>query len=236
VDRAVRERYRWTEERYLYDSFHERRPVPRLRPNALLAVAAGLFEPAFARGAVERAAEDDLTTPWGVRTLSRHDAGYSPTAYHDGQVWTIATAWAAEAAWAAGVPDLGVRYLRTIAERFGREGGFANECYRGDRDEPFDSCFLLGFSVGPFLSVLFERLWGLGVDGTGPRLRFRPAFPTGWTGASLEGLRIGSGRATIRVEGRRATVRWDGPRALVLELRSGFRTVEPGRTVTVDAG
>lgn len=225
--------YDWPAEGYLYDSLRAGDPVAKLRPNALRAVSAGLLSPERARAAVRRAGMDDLCTPWGMRTLSARDPGYRADAYHDGQVWTIATAWAADAAFAAGDPDVGRAHLGRIAERFRAEGGGANECYRGDRPEPFDSCFLLGLSVGPFLSVLFERLWGLRPDARSGRLEVAPNFPSGWTSAALEGLRFGPGRVALEFDAPNLTAHWTGPGALELVVAGAPRRVEAGGTVTV---
>lgn len=227
LERTIREKYAWADEGYLYDSLREGRPVARLRPNALRAVPSGILDPTVSRAIVLRASRDDLTTAWGLRTLSSRDAGYDPQAYHDGEVWTIATAWAAEAALAAGEADLGVRYLRTIADRFEEEGGWANECYRGDRPEAYDSCFLLGFSIAPFLSILFERLWGLTAEAQVPRLEIRPTFPAGWTGASLERLRVGAGSVTLDWSPSRLRVEWSGPGALEVLTRTARGNVPP---------
>ena len=225
---TIRSRYLWDAEGYLYDSLRADRPTEQLRPNALRAVSAGLFPPAEARRFVERASGSDLTTPWGVRTLSTHDAAYDPVAYHDGEVWTIATAWAADAALAVGEVDLGLAYLSTIADRYDREAGFANECYRGDRAEPFNSCFLLGFSVAPFLTVLFERLWGFTMDGPAGRLAVRPMFPASWHSASVENLRVGPGRVALDWTPERLRVRWSGPGTLSIDGGAGVVEVAPG--------
>ena len=225
---TLRTAYVWDAERYLYDSLRDGAPVRKLRPNALRLVSAGLLDRARSAAAVRRVAESDLSTPWGVRTLAATDPGYAPTAYHDGQVWTIATAWAADAAYAAGLPALGLSYLRTIAARYEAEPYGANECYRGDRAEPFNSCFLLGFSVGPFLSVLFERLWGLAVDAERPGLAVRPAFPDAWHAAALEHLCIGDGEAAIRWEPGLVEVRWSGRRPLSVAAPAAAGTVPPG--------
>ncbi|MCI4339558.1 MAG: hypothetical protein L3J68_04420 [Thermoplasmata archaeon] len=225
---AIRSRYLWSSEGYLYDTIRGGRAVEQVRPNALRAVSAGLFPAAEGRRFVERAAQDDLTTPWGVRTLSARDPDYRPAAYHDGQVWTIATAWAADAALAVGNVDLGIAYLRSIAERYDQEGGWANECYRGDRPESFDSCFLLGFSVAPFLTVLFERLWGLSMDAGGGKLRVRPAFPAEWRSASIDNLRIGSGTASLDWSPERLRVRWSGPGTLSVDAGAEVVAVGPG--------
>ena len=211
VAASVRSLYAWPQESYLYDSIRAGVPVARIRPNALRAVSAGLVDPEAGPSIVRRAARDDLTTPWGVRTLSSRDPGYSPLAYHDGQVWTIATAWAADAALAVGERSLGVDLLRRIAARYVAEDGEANECYRGDRPEPFNSCFLLGFSVAPFLAVLFERLWGLSLDARRCWLGVRPRFPSEWSSASIDGLRVGPGRVSVDWTPNGIDVSWSGP-------------------------
>lgn len=225
---TMRERYLWPEEHYLFDSLRGSNPVARVRPNALRMVSAGLLDPGVARAAVDRAAADDLSTPWGVRSLSSRDPHYAPRAYHEGQVWTIATAWAADAAFSVGQRQRGLEYLRTIANRYAVEGGFANECYLGDRAEPFDSCYLLGFSVAPFLTVLFERLWGIRVGAVEGILRVVPGFPDGWTSARLRGLRVADGRVDLDWTLNRLHVRWNGSRPLTLDTGSALRTVAPG--------
>jgi hypothetical protein len=221
---VVRDRYAWPQERYLLDSLRsDGEPVAKLRPNALRAVSAGLLDPAWAREVVARAAGNDLSTPWGIRTLSSRDPAFNPIAYHDGEVWTIATAWAADAAFAAGDQGRALAWLRQIAGVFPAESGLANECYRGDRPEAFNSCFLLGFSVAPFLSLLFERVWGLesirlGPSGSDrPVLRIAPSFPPGWHRASLQGLRLGSGRLSLRWSRPSLRMSWHGRSELLIE-------------------
>jgi hypothetical protein len=231
---TIRSRYDWSEESYLYDSLRNGSPVQKLRPNALRAVSLGVIDRDRARAIVARAGREDLSTPWGVRTLSRTDPTYDPGIYHEGQVWTIATAWAADAAFAVGEPARGLEYLRTIAARYREEGGFANECYRGDRPEPFNSCFLLGFSVAPFLTVLFERLWGLDLDARIPRLVVRPSFPPGWSSATLDRLRIGPGRARIAWRPSRMQVRWTGPSPLTISTSAGESHVAPASSVDIE--
>jgi len=229
---TVRTAYDWPEERYLYDSLRGGRPVAQVRPNALRAVSGGLLEPDRALRLVRRAAEDDLLADWGVRTLSRRDPGYRPDAYHDGQVWTIATLWAADAALAAGETELGVELLGRAAARYAAEGGGANECYRGDRPEAYNSCFLLGLSVGPYIATVFERLWGLSMDAHVPRLTVLPRFPPSWRSASIDRLRLGGGFVGLEFARPRLTVRWSGPRSLAVSTTAGEDAVPPGGAVT----
>ncbi|MEM0129504.1 MAG: amylo-alpha-1,6-glucosidase [Thermoplasmata archaeon] len=230
VRRSVTGLYPWPEEGYLADSRTRDGPVHRVRPNALRTVAAGWFGGEAGRQIVARAARPDLSAPWGVRTLSSEDPSYRPDAYHDGQVWTIATAWAAEAAYAVGEDDRGLAWLRTIAERYAADNGGANECYRGDAPVPYDSCLLLGLSLGPFLTVVFERLWGLLPEDGGRRLRIDPAFPPEWSSARIRGLRLAGGTVAIDWTPSETTVRWTGPGPLRVAHRGVERAIAPGAT------
>ncbi|MCI4364720.1 MAG: hypothetical protein L3K10_01455 [Thermoplasmata archaeon] len=234
VASTIRDRYPWESEGYLYDSLREGRPVAQVRPNALRAVSAGILDPERARAAVRRAGADDLTTSWGVRSLSSRDPAYDPQAYHEGQVWTIATAWAADAAFAVGDRTKGVEYLRTIASRYLEEDGLANECYRGDRPEAYNSCGLLGFSVAPFVSLLFERLWGIRIAAVERSIRVVPAFPTSWTSASLRGLRVADGTLDLTWNPGRLRVRWTGSGSLSIDTGAGVASVESGPEAVLD--
>lgn len=234
VRRAIVTRYAWPAERYLYDTLlADGTPVPKLRPNALRAIRTGLLPESDGRALVRRAAEPDLSTAWGVRTLSDRDPGYDPIAYHDGEVWTIATAWAADAALRAGELDLGVGYLETNARRLLEEGGYAAECYRGDRPEPFDSCFLLGFSVAPFLTTLFESLWGITPRMGERTVELRPRFPSGWRSARLRGLKLGSGALDLAYRPGSVEARWSGPGPLTLRGSASRVALEAGGTGTL---
>lgn len=230
VASSVRQAYPWPEERYLYDTIHQGSGQGPVRPNALRAVSAGLFDGELARQIVARAARPDLSTDWGVRTRSSSDRGYVPTAYHEGQVWTIATAWLADAALATGERELGVAVLRRIADLLAAPGLGPNECFRGDRAEPFNSCFLLGFSIAPFVTVIFRRLWGLSIDARRGTLQVHPTFPSGWTSARIERLRIGAGTVDLGWSPDRLRVRWSGPGPLTVDAGSTPVSVSAGAT------
>ena len=219
--------YAWPEERYLVDSLRAGSDgrLEKLRPNALRAVTAGLLPFAMAKASVERAFSADLLTAWGMRTLSDRSPTYDPQAYHDGQVWSIATAWAASAALSVGDAERGGSLLRLLARRIVREGGYAHECYRGDRDEPYDSCFLLGFSVAPFLTTVFERLWGLSVRDAGRGLSVRPCFPPEWHSASLERLPLGGASVDLDWSDGDLSITYHGPGNVTVETAEGHGTV-----------
>ena len=232
ITRAIGDRYWWPDEGYLYDSLHrDGTPVRKVRPNALRAVILGLLPEHRARAVLDRALRDDLAVPWGVRTLSARDPGFVPTAYHDGQVWTIATAWAAQAAFALGDSTRGLEWMRCNAERIVAERGLANECYRGDRPEPFDSCFLLGFSIAPFLATYFEGLWGLRAGPGASTLSIEPRLPREWSLAELRGLRIGTGSLDLVYRDGHIEARWSGPGTLQVRTAGEVRALSAGTVI-----
>lgn len=227
--RTVAARYWWPEEGYLYDTIAaDGTPVAKVRPNALLAVAHGLLPRDRAAAVVDRALRSDLATEWGFRTLSSSDPRYNPIAYHDGQVWPIASAWEVGAAFAAHKPADAVDTLRRWARQLDQEAGLLNECYRGDRPEPFDSCFLLGFSVAPFLTQIFEGLWGLRPRSGSPTLLIDPQFPKDWSSASVEGLSLFGGSVTLRWDRPQLSVHWQGAGPLKAECGGRAIDLDPG--------
>lgn len=225
--------FAWPEERYLVDSLRDGRPVHQLRPNALRAVSAGLLATEPARELVRRASRPDLSTDWGVRTLSSRDPAYDPLSYHDGPVWPLATAWAADASFAAGELSLALGHLGRLARTLVDERGYANECYRGDRAEPRNSCPLLGFSVAPYLALLFERLWGVRPRLDRGEIELAPALPAAWSRASVRGIRLGPGRLDLELGAEGLAARYEGPSAVTLVGPSGLRS-PTGRSVRLE--
>ena len=62
--------------------------IPSIRPNALvLLLADTVRDSSKAESVLTRIEKNDITTTWGVRTLSSTDPKYHPSLYHDGAVW-----------------------------------------------------------------------------------------------------------------------------------------------------
>jgi len=130
-----------------------------------------------AESVLRRIEKSDLTTPWGVRTLSSLDPKYHPTLYHDGAVWPLVTGWAAISEIKYGRNEQALYYLECMAERILAENGMFAETYRGDRPEPFNSCILQAWSVGMYIYALREMMLGMRIDMTKNRIRFEPQIP-----------------------------------------------------------
>src|ERR671923_381860 len=135
---------------------------PSIRPNALVLLLTGAVRDRDKAGSVlERIEMQDMTTPWGVRTLSSLDSRYNPALYHDGAVWPLVTGWAAACEIEFGRKEQSLGYLESMAERIIMENGMFAETYRGDRPEPFNSCILQAWSVGLYVYALRELMLGI---------------------------------------------------------------------------
>jgi predicted glycogen debranching enzyme len=149
-----------------------------VRPNALvLLLTESVRDRLKADSVLRRIEENDVTTAWGVRTLSSLDSKYHPTLYHDGAVWPLVTGWAAVSELKYGRKEQALYYLECMAARILSENGMYAETYRGDRPQPFNSCILQAWSVGMYVYALREMMLGMSVNMIENKIQFEPQFP-----------------------------------------------------------
>jgi glycogen debranching enzyme len=149
-----------------------------IRPNALLMLLTGVTDiRARIESVLRRIEKSDVTTPWGVRTLSSLDPKYHPSLYHDGAIWPLVTGWAAAAETKYGRKEQALYYIESMAERILSENGMFAETYRGDRPEPFNSCILQAWSLALYVYSVRELLLGMHIDLVDNRIIFDPQIP-----------------------------------------------------------
>jgi len=133
-----------------------------IRPNSLVLLLTEVVKDQHkGRLVLERLEKDDMTTSWGIRSLSSLDSKYHPTLYHDGAVWPLITGWAAISEIKNQRTQQALEYLSVMADRIISENGMYAETYRGDRPEPFNSCILQAWSVGLYVYALRELMLGI---------------------------------------------------------------------------
>jgi hypothetical protein len=149
-----------------------------IRPNSLVLLLTNAEnDRSRINSVLQRIEKDDMTTSWGIRTLSSLDAKYRPNFYHDGAVWPLVTGWAAVCELQAGRREQAFSYITSMADRILAENGMFAETYRGDRPEPFNSCILQAWSVGMYVYALKEMMLGMSVNMLKNSIRFDPQFP-----------------------------------------------------------
>jgi GH15 family glucan-1,4-alpha-glucosidase len=167
----------WNEETsFYYDTIRrDGSKDPSIRPNALVLLLTGAAgDPRKKRSVLERIEQEDMTTSWGVRTLSNLDPRYHPTLYHDGAVWPLVTGWAALAEINSGRREQALYYVNCMAERILAENGMFAETYKGDKPDPFNSCILQAWSVSMYIHALREMMLGMKIDMLENKVSFNP--------------------------------------------------------------
>jgi GH15 family glucan-1,4-alpha-glucosidase len=167
------------EKEYYYDTIRrDGTKDPSIRPNALvLGLTGSVKDPSKAISVLSRLEQGDITTSWGVRTLSSTDPKYHPSLYHDGAVWPLVTGWAAVAEIKHKRLEQALYYLESMAQRILHENGMFAETYRGDRPEPFNSCILQAWSVGMYVYAFRELMLGMKINMIDNKIQLEPQIP-----------------------------------------------------------
>jgi hypothetical protein len=149
-----------------------------IRPNALVLLLTGITDvKSRAESVLRRIEKSDITTPWGVRTLSSLDPKYHPSLYHDGAIWPLVTGWAAAVETKYGRKEQALYYIESMAERILSENGMFAETYRGDRPEPFNSCILQAWSLAMYVYSVRELFLGMHINLIDNQITFDPRVP-----------------------------------------------------------
>ena len=168
-----------TDNRFYYDTIRrDGSKDPSVRPNALvLLLTDAIKDRKRAEAVLTRLEKNDITTAWGVRTLSSMDPKYHPSLYHDGAVWPLVTGWCAASEIKFGRKEQALYYIGSMAERILFENGMFAETYRGDRPEPFNSCILQAWSVGMYVYTIREMMLGMKLNMIDNNIQFEPQIP-----------------------------------------------------------
>jgi glycogen debranching enzyme len=217
--RALRERAAGVRERFEADFWlpeqgyyamaldGEGRPCRVISSNPGHCLWTGLVDPARAEAVARRLMADDMSTGWGVRTLSATARLYNPMSYHNGSVWPHDTAIAAMGMLRYGFTESFLTLatgLFQAVQHFERTRmpelfcGFARTPGLGPTRYPV-ACSPQAWSAG----VVFQLVTGmlrLTPDASENRVTLdRPRLPA-WLGwLELRGLRVSKSRIDLRV-------------------------------------
>jgi glycogen debranching enzyme len=198
--RSKFEKLYWNGEDYFYDTITgEGEPDKSVRPNALISLVLGISSKEKGAKAIERIMQEDVLTPWGLRTLSSRDPKYSASLYHSGEVWGVTTGWGSWAAFSVGKKDAGFKLLKIQAERINLEKGMCGECYLGNEPKLYQGCLLQAWSVSTFLSALVNGLFGIKRNALKNSLEITPQIPQAWEMAKIKGIRAGNSKFDINI-------------------------------------
>ncbi len=189
----------WVPERGGYDALAldgEKRRVDALCSNMGHLLWSGIVPEARVDAVVDALMRHEVWSGWGVRTMSKSDAAYSPLSYHNGTVWPHDTALAAWGLARYGRWEHVHRIARALLEAAGHFEWSLPEVFAGfDRSEtPFPIAYPTAARPQAWAAgtpiLLLRLLLGVEPDVAGRRLSMLPgAEPVPGLGIILEGVR-----------------------------------------------
>ena len=192
----------------------DKRPVVSLTSNVGHLLGTGLLSADEVDVVARRIADPDMLSGFGIRTMSRDAAGYSPTGYHVGSVWPHDTAICLAGLAAEGRPEVAPvaeALLSTLAAFDGRPP----ELFAGDARSahptpvPYPAaCRPQAWSAAAAVSLL-ASVTGLRADVPASVVTADPVSPWAFGATSVTGLRAGGRPLGLAVDaGGAPTVTW----------------------------
>ncbi len=184
---------------YAYAFSEDGKRVAELSPWSAVGLMWGQGTPEHAGRNLERIGSAELTTDWGVRSISTKSRYFEPLNYNYGAVWPFLGGWVAAAQFQRGFPQQGyATLLATARHTFDNAAGSVTEVFSGARNAwPAEAVAHQGFSSAAVVLPLVRGLFGLEGDAAARKLRFAPRLPAHWGEARVENFRLGPASFTF---------------------------------------
>jgi glycogen debranching enzyme len=194
----------------------DKRPVDSLTSNIGHLLGTGLLNSGESERVVRLMTRPELASGFGLRTMSDHDAAYSPVSYHCGSVWPHDTAIVIRGLAAAGRGHRAAELIDGLLAAAVHFEFRLPEVYGGDpradvpRPVPYPAaCRPQAWSAAAAPAIL-QALLGLEADVPAGRLRIRPVRPSVVGRMLVEGLVVGGHEFSVQLaEDGRPRIRTD---------------------------
>ena len=186
----------WDEDRsfYAYAFNSEGEQVKEISPWSAIGLMWGLGEPEKSTATLRRIGSSELTTDWGVRSISLDSRYFQPLNYNYGAVWPFLTSWVTTAQFRHFLGHQGFSTLMsTIGHTYDNSLGNLTEVFSGTHYIwPQEAVSHQGFSTAGVALPTVRGLLGLSGDVPAKAVRFAPQFPADWDHVRAENFRVGS--------------------------------------------
>jgi len=192
----------WDEENqfYSYAFNNEGETVKEISPWNAIGLVWNLGTEVRSLRSLEKLSSAELTTDWGIRSISVRSKYFQPLNYNYGAVWPFLTSWVTTALYKHHMPLQGYSLLMaTAAHTYEHALGCITEVFSGTNHMwPQEAVSHQGFSTAGVVLPFVRGL--LGLEGNAPTksVIFSPHFPADWKRVSIENYRVG--QATFAFE------------------------------------
>lgn len=141
----------------------------------------------------EKLNSPEITTDWGVRSLSNQSPYYDPLGYNYGAVWPFLTSWVASAQFKHLLHLQGYSsLLSNVRHTFDHALGCLTEVFSGDHYAWLEEAVAhQGFSSAGVVLPFVRGLLGLEGNALEKAVIFAPQFPADWKDVCIKNYRIG---------------------------------------------
>ncbi len=138
-------------------------------------------------------ASSEMSTDWGVRSLSPQSSHYDPQNYNYGTVWPFLTGYSCLAEYNYGRSLSGYSHLVNLAHNsFIDALGNCSELFSGEFFTPLETSVPHQvFSSSPVITCVVRGLFGLKGNALERKIEFSPSFPGSWEDADIRNFKIG---------------------------------------------
>ena len=183
---------------YAFDSKGEH--VDIVSPWPSVALQWGLGEPDKSVETLEKLNSAELSTDWGIRSISNKSPYYEPLNYNYGAVWPFLNSWVATAQYRHRLALQGYSTLMaSVRHSFDNALGKITEVFSGSANIwPQEAVSHQGFSSAGVVLPLVRGLLGLDGDAVGKEVTFAPQVPADWDSLVVTGYRVGAAEFAFR--------------------------------------
>jgi glycogen debranching enzyme len=206
--------------------------------------AVGLFwdygTPEKSALSLQKLCSSELTTDWGIRSISNRSQHFQPLNYNYGAVWPFITSWVSAALYAHHMPLQGFALLKATSEHtFNRALGSITEVISGSLNTALEeSVPHQGFSSAGVVLPLVIGMLGLDGNALEKEAVFAPQFPGDWENISIENFKVGD--ATFSFETQKSLgsmavrVRTSNAQPFMLKFAPAFAIGTKISSITLD--
>jgi len=185
----------WDEENkfYAYAFNEEGKHVKEISPWNAVGLMWNFGTAERSLSSLERLSSSELTTDWGIRSISNKSKYFQPLNYNYGAVWPFLTSWVTTALYKHHMPIQGYSLLMsTVRHTYDNALGCITEVFSGTNNVwPQEAVSHQGFSTAGVVLPLVRGLIGLDGNALKKTLVFAPHFPADWEHVSIDNYKIG---------------------------------------------
>ena len=195
ASRTFNEKF-WDEknQQYAYAFTAKGEHVEIVSPWSSVGLMWNLGDPERSERSLEKLNSAELTTDWGIRSISNKSKYFEPLNYNYGAVWPFLTSWVSTAQFKHHFALQGYNsLLASVRHTFDNGLGDVTEVFSGTQNVwPQEAVAHQGFSTASVVLPLVRGLLGLEGDASEKEVIFAPQLPANWENLSVDHYRIGN--------------------------------------------